>query len=210
MATASECSDTDETTSVNIFTEMRTELDQKFTEFDNLLKDHKKHLQTKIDNLELEYENKNKQIEINTQILTDLHQQTETKLGDSLVDLQQKMLQQIRNKLQNIHLECKHQKQLRFNLYWNQEDITGIVNSIDLELAPIKVPDPPVSPGKSSENTSLQDDQTDPPYKTNSDYQSAEAPMYYDTYSWNGQYNRKDNRGHRGRYRDRYTYDNNY
>ena len=87
MATTSEFSDTNNTKSVNIFADMRTELDQKFAEFDSLLKEHKNTLQLKIDKLELEFNNKHKQIEKDKQILIELHQQTESNLAqESLVE----------------------------------------------------------------------------------------------------------------------------
>ena len=205
MATTSEFSDTNETRSVNIFADMRNELDQKFADFDSLLKEHKKKLQLKIDKLELEFNNKHKQIEKDKQILTDLHQQTQAKLAqDSLVDLQGKILQEIDDKLRNLDIECNQQTGMRFTLYWSQEDITGTINNIEFELTPVKATNQTESP-----ETPL-----DPveKYPLPNSYPSQD-PVYYDNYpSWGGPYrgDRKDNRGQRGRYRDKYAYDSSY
>ena len=201
MATTPECSDTDDTRSVNIFSDMRTELDQKFAEFDSLLKEQKMKLQLKIDKLESEYNNKHQQIEKDKQILAELHQQTQNKLAqDSLVDIQGKIIQEIDDKLKSLTVECEQQNEMRFTLYWNQDDVIGTINGIDLELASIKAtnqtdpPKLPIAPLNPPEETY-------PPPNT---YPTQEPPVYYDTYSsWNGQYRgeRKENRGHRGRYR---------
>ena len=208
MATTSEFSDTNNTKSVNIFADMRTELDQKFAEFDSLLKEHKNTLQLKIDKLELEFNNKHKQIEKDKQILTELHQQTESNLAqESLVDLQGKILQEIDEKMKNLNLECGQQTEMRFTLYWNQEDIAGTIHSIEIELAPFKATNQTESPQKSL-------DPPEDPYPPPNNYPTQQdPPVYYDNYpSWSGQYrgDRKENRGHRGRYRDKYAYDNSY
>ena len=208
MATTSEFTDTNDTRSVNIFADMRSELDEKFTEFDSLLKEHKKKLQLKIDELELEFNNKHKQIENDKQILTDLHQQTQSKLAqDSLVDLQGRILREIDEKLRILNLECDQQTEMRFTLYWSQDDITGTMNSIDVELTPTKATnqtEPPKKPADPPEDNYL------PP----NTYPPQDPPVYYDTYSnWGAPYrgDRKENRGHRGgRYRDKYAYDNSY
>ena len=215
MATEQECSDQ------NIFKEMRTKLDQKFSEFDRQLVEQRKKLELKIDQLELEFTNKQKQIESDKQTLTELYEQTQNKLGqNSLMDLQVKILNEINEKLKNLNSEYTKQSQLRFKLYWNNDDMSTLVNNIDLELTPLTVPDE-TEPQEKNKDTIPRSATFDADYTDTSDREysdtfsppdnqsiphATEGPAYYDSYSsWNGHY--RDKRGGRGgRRRDKYAY----
>ena len=222
MATDQECVDASERGRHNIFQEMRAKLIQKFTEFDRLLTEHRKKLELKIDQLELEYTDKQQQIESDKQTLAEVHEQTQSKLSrNSLLEVQSKILSEISNKLRNLNLECTKQEQLRFTLYWNHDEIIGLLNNIDLELTPATVPEHDNPPEK-SEDTIPKDTATSLPEYPDTYFpqdtrsispHSSDPSVYFDSYnSWNGHYrDKRDPRGHRGgRRRDKYAYDNNY
>ena len=214
MATDQECTNS----STNIFQEMRTKLNQKFSEFDRLLTDHRKKLDLKIDQLEIEFTNKHKQIGSDKQTLTELHEQTQNKLGrTSLIEIQTKLLMEITDKLNDLKLENTKQNQLRFTLYWNQDDIIGLLNKIDMELIAVTVPQhdtPLANTGDTipKEPVPPEGEYVDTYYATDNhpvSPRTTDAPAFYDSYnSWNGNYrDRRDPRGQRGgRRRDKYAY----
>ena len=72
---------------------MRENLKQKFSELTSLVNQRKLDLDRKIDDLEIEYNNKNKQIEKDKQTMAELREHTKQKLGqNTLMDVQNNLI----------------------------------------------------------------------------------------------------------------------
>ena len=119
----------------HIFDTMRRKLSQNFSELTSFVNQRKLELDRKIDFLELEYTNKNKQIEKDKQTMTELREMTEQKLGqNSLLDVQSELVSNIDNKIVKLETELRFHLELTPILNWNFEALRDAINQIDLDL----------------------------------------------------------------------------
>ena len=119
-----------------IFEEMREKLTQSFTELTSKVNQRKCDLDRKIDDLEIEYNNKNKQIEKDKQTMRELREMTEQKLGqNALMDVQNNIIKEISDKIQKLDVESKSQLKLTLNFNIIKQEIDRIdiklVNPVD-------------------------------------------------------------------------------
>ena len=120
----------------NKFQEMRENLNQKFSELTSLVNQRKLELDRKIDDLEIEYNNKNKQIEKDKQTMRELREMTEEKIDqNTLMDVQNNLIEDISDKIQKLDVESKSQLELTLTLNWNFTKIIQEIDRIDLKLA---------------------------------------------------------------------------
>ena len=120
----------------NKFQEMRENLDQTFSELTSLVNQRKLDLDRKIDDLEIEYNNKNKQIEKDKQTMRELREMTEEKIDqNTLMDVQNNLIKDISDKIQKLDVESKSQLEFTLTLNWNFTKIKQEIDKIDLKLA---------------------------------------------------------------------------
>ena len=121
----------------NIFQEMRGNLDQKFSGLTFLVNQRKIALFQKIDDLELEYNNKINQFEKDKQTLIELREHTEQKLGqNSLLELQTDIVSGINKNIKNLEKESKLHLDLVLTLNWDFDGLKLLISQMDLKLTP--------------------------------------------------------------------------
>ena len=117
------------------FEEMKENLNQKCSNLIALIAQRKRALDLKIDELEMEYNNKIKQIEKDKQTMAELREITEQRLGqNTLLDLQNDIIRDIDTKFGKLEAESKIEYNLTLN--WNPGRLERLINHINVKLTP--------------------------------------------------------------------------
>ena len=121
----------------NIFQKMRDEISQNASNVISLVNQRKLELEHKIDNWEIEYNNKNKQIEKGKQELRQLRDETRKELDrNSLFDVQSRIVHDIDEKIEKLKKQSQLQLDFSLTLSWDFGALSELIGRIDVEFKP--------------------------------------------------------------------------
>ena len=123
----------------NIFQEMRETLCQKFSELGSVVNARKRMLDNKIDELEIEFNNRNKQIQKDKQQMLQLREYTQQQLNhNSLLEVQIEIFGTLAKKIKQLEEEMK----LELHLTLDLEALKQLIHQTDVTLSRNSVPLP--------------------------------------------------------------------